>query len=421
MKAFIGMCVTMGVMRMPSRNDYWRRTKWLFRTSFNEVMPRDEFNQTWRYLHIQNNEEPIVGDKLWKVRWYLDFLCGKFWTMYIPTTGTYTVDESMVKFKGRLGFRQYMPAKPTKWGVKIWSLCDSITGYMSRFQVYTGRDGRVVEHGLSHRVVMDLMEGMGEERTYATVYMDNYYTSVPLLQDLRQSGLYGCGTVRANRRGLPTDLLPRNVRLRKHDFKIAQLNDITFGIWQDTKAVCVLSNCHSPYDVGQVRRRVDGHRQDVNAPKSLSDYQLFMKGVDLCDQMTGYYLLQHRSKKWWRRLFFYLLSVSMHNAYIVAKASHADIVASEWPNFQDFVEDLGLGLVGTYRSRRHAPVPPAPLRAQAVHHVVKFYEKNRVCRECSLRLPPGARPGVTKYRCEECQEPVHLTCQAFHVQRHNNA
>ena len=34
MKAFVGLCFAMGVLRLPSRNDYWRQTKWLLKTEF---------------------------------------------------------------------------------------------------------------------------------------------------------------------------------------------------------------------------------------------------------------------------------------------------------------------------------------------------------------------------------------------------
>ena len=30
-----------------------------------------------------------------------------------------TIDESMIKFKGRLQIRQYLPGKPIKWGIKV--------------------------------------------------------------------------------------------------------------------------------------------------------------------------------------------------------------------------------------------------------------------------------------------------------------
>lgn len=88
---------------------------------------------------VVDNETANRDDRLFRVRYVLDTLNNKFGTVYVPY-GNYTVDESMVKFKGGLGFRQSMPAKPIKWGVKIWSLAESTTGYMSKFQVYTGRE-----------------------------------------------------------------------------------------------------------------------------------------------------------------------------------------------------------------------------------------------------------------------------------------
>lgn len=94
------------------------------------------------------------SDKLWKVRGFLDSLAKTFQELY-EVDGHATVDESMVKFKGRLGFRQYLPLKPIKWGIKVWVMAESSTGYCANFQVYSGREGPA-EKGLAHRVVMDL-------------------------------------------------------------------------------------------------------------------------------------------------------------------------------------------------------------------------------------------------------------------------
>lgn len=163
-------------------------------------MPRDRFMQIWGYLHLQNNaEQPQRPDKLWKIRWFVDFLNEKFKELYVPYDNA-TVDESMIKFKGRLGFRQYLPAKPTKWGVKVWTLAESDTGYLHCFQVYTGREEGRQEKGLSYRVVMDLCSHMFGSNL--TVYMDNYYTSPELLRDLHLRGIMACGTVRSNHKRL---------------------------------------------------------------------------------------------------------------------------------------------------------------------------------------------------------------------------
>ena len=34
------------------------------------------------------------------------------------------IDERMVRSKARFSFRQYIRNKPTKWGFKLWCMCD---------------------------------------------------------------------------------------------------------------------------------------------------------------------------------------------------------------------------------------------------------------------------------------------------------
>ena len=50
-----------------------------------------------------------------------------------------TVNEAMIKFKGRCEFLQYLPAKPTKWGIKVWACCTASTYYMLYYSVQTGK------------------------------------------------------------------------------------------------------------------------------------------------------------------------------------------------------------------------------------------------------------------------------------------
>ena len=51
----------------------------------------------------------------------------------------------MIAFKGRLSFRQYLPAKPTKYGIKGWMAADSSNGYVVNFSVYLGSVGEIHE------------------------------------------------------------------------------------------------------------------------------------------------------------------------------------------------------------------------------------------------------------------------------------
>ena len=46
-----------------------------------------------------------------------------------------------------------------------------------------------------------------------------------------------------------------------------------------------------------------------------------MGGVDLADQLLKYYHIDRRTIKWYKKLFFHLLDMSVHNACVLFKAS----------------------------------------------------------------------------------------------------
>ena len=48
----------MGIIKLPSLALYWQKQRWFFDIpSFSKVMPRDRFNQIWRYLHFCDESE----------------------------------------------------------------------------------------------------------------------------------------------------------------------------------------------------------------------------------------------------------------------------------------------------------------------------------------------------------------------------
>lgn len=117
------------------------------------------------------------------------------------------VDETMVKFKGRLTFKQYLPSKSSiKWGIKIWSLCDSDTGYLLRFSVYTGWEVQeeCKDEGIAERTVKSLLWGL-ENRGHI-VYIDNFYSNVKLFLELKNIDFSACGTVCTNHKKLPHEM-----------------------------------------------------------------------------------------------------------------------------------------------------------------------------------------------------------------------
>ena len=50
------------------------------------------------------------------------------------------IDEQLLPFRGRCAFRQYMPKKPSKYGIKFWMMCDCTTKYMMNANVYLEKE-----------------------------------------------------------------------------------------------------------------------------------------------------------------------------------------------------------------------------------------------------------------------------------------
>ncbi len=258
--------------------------------------------------------------------------------------------------------------------------------------------------------------------THLSIFMDNFYSGVDLFLDMKSHGLDACGTIRANRKGIPkNELLTRQVSVGKHEFRVAQKDDLTFCVWQDTKAVMVLSNYHDPTERGSVRRRVEpSYQTDVSVPSCLADYQKHMKGIDLLDQMAGYYQFQHRSKKWWRRIFFFCLSVACYNAYVGAWCAGGNTFKAKYKNhYKEWLEDLAEELITPVTSRSAPHCSSAPEGANAVHDFDKIFQKRKSCRECVLdKCGTEGRVGATVYGCIQCKEAIHIECFGKHVRRH---
>ena len=113
-------------------------------------MKHDRFSLIMKFLHLADNDHYVPKGQpghnpLYKLRPFLEPLIANFQQAYIPHREL-SVDEAMVGFKGRLSFIQYLPKKPTKWGMKSYVLADSSTGYVWNWRWYTGKFCNTIIH-----------------------------------------------------------------------------------------------------------------------------------------------------------------------------------------------------------------------------------------------------------------------------------
>ena len=246
-------------------------------------MSSRRFELILRFLHLNDSEaQPSRGQpgfsKLYKLQPFLDLLLPSFKNLYIPSQNL-SIDESMISFKGRLSFLQYLPKKPHKWGLKAWVLADSLNGYTWAWKLYTGKETDHPVKGLAHRVVMQLVDDDRLEAKGYVIFTDNFYSSPALFKELGQKGFGACGTARKDRRGIPTTV--RDARLKKGE-KVSSTDDGLLALkWHDKRDVVMLSTYHDDSMVTKSRRsRAVQGGVEIEKPKAVEDYNQQMGGVD---------------------------------------------------------------------------------------------------------------------------------------------
>ena len=146
----------------------------------------------------------------------------------------------------------------------------------------------------------------------------NYFTSIPLLEHLKNVGVCACGTIKANRKFLPTYLKQDKTMQRGYfDYRVA--NDIVFYKWMDNKPVTVVSDFHGT-DTAKVSRRLrDGSRKKFDCPLAVKEYNMCMGGVNLAELRCAANGRSPKSLKWWQHIFFWLLDRTLANSFVVFK------------------------------------------------------------------------------------------------------
>lgn len=155
LKAYIGCHIIMGIHKLPNLKAYWSSDPLLRVDAVADTMTENRFEKITQNLHLNNNENILPKthadyDKLQKLRPLLDLLNENIGKIYDPSS-VVSVDESMIKFKGRCVLKQYMPLKPIKRGYKVWCLADAVTGFISAFIVFTGKSKTVVNDKLKQK------------------------------------------------------------------------------------------------------------------------------------------------------------------------------------------------------------------------------------------------------------------------------
>ncbi|CAJ1086718.1 activating transcription factor 7-interacting protein 1 isoform X3 [Xyrichtys novacula] len=276
--AYIGLVILAGVYRSrgEAASSLWNDETG--RPIFRATMSLGKFRTISAVLRFDDREtRPArrITDKLAAIRDVWDKWVQQLHLMYNPGPDV-TVDERLVPFKGHCPFRQYMPSKPGKYGIKLWVACDARSSYAWNMQVYTGKPASgAPEKKQGMRVVLEMTEGLRGHN----VTCDNFFTSHELGQVLLKKKITMVGTVRRNKPELPPALTAtRGREVFSSKFAFTQDTTVISYMPKKSKNVILMSALHKAAEVST---------GEDKKPAIILDYNANKGGVDNLDKVTG--------------------------------------------------------------------------------------------------------------------------------------
>ncbi|XP_022182835.1 piggyBac transposable element-derived protein 4-like [Myzus persicae] len=249
-KIFFSLLFHMGTIKLSRIEDYWKTSVLFNIPFFRKHMSRNRFMLLLRALHFSRNTqegELAPRNRLYKIQPIVDYFNSKMNEIYEPSKNL-SIDESMVLWRGRLIFRQYIKNKRHKYGVKMYMLTEP-WGLIHRIMVYSGQ-GQDVSEDSTHTefVVEKLMDGLLYKGR--SLFMDNFYNSVQLSRKLLSKKTYVIGTLRSNRKNNPKDVIEK--KLKKGESICRYTNDgICVAKWRDKRDVLMISS-EFPHEMNEI-------------------------------------------------------------------------------------------------------------------------------------------------------------------------
>ncbi|CAG7816294.1 unnamed protein product [Allacma fusca] len=225
---------------------YFSTNPMLATSYFNTVFARNRYEEILRYFHLADNSQCMKEDQTSKFGNILNLMMRNFKKNASPGRNL-CLDESLVKYSGRLSIKQFIRTKRSRFGVKVFVLSDSTNNYILDTLIYQGTTTKLTadknKFGVGGAVVLTLMEHY--LMTWRTLYVDNWFTSVMLAYELLNLETNMCGTTRRNRKHLPSFSSGPN-KLRKGDYESFFAENILCERWQDRREVIMINTLFPP-------------------------------------------------------------------------------------------------------------------------------------------------------------------------------
>lgn len=328
-----------------------------------------------------NDNSKKSEDPVYKVRPLIDS-CNELFKKYNIPGKKVNIDETMIKYKGRLKFRQFISSKPVKYGIKCFLICNSITSYCYGITVYTGKGttNKIEGMSMTESLILNMVEPYLNE--FRILYVDNYFNTIKLSNYLLKNKTGLVGTFRKNRNAaksiiqFPNERFTYDIYINYPDYNLCMI------YCYDSCKFLMTTNVSVPK--ATVKKKNNRTKKTLDV---IQDYNKYARGVDLCNQQTTLFRYSHGSKKWWKPLCFHIFQLIVYNSYILYKNYKKDLTLKE------YYKIIILKLLGED--------PEEKKNIKLFHPIGMTSRKNSRRRKCMLC------ESKTYWKCTKCSTKSH--------------
>ena len=228
-----------------------------------------------------------------------------------------SIDEQLLLWKGRLGFKQYISNKRSRFGIKIFSLCE-LSEYLWNSFVYLGKEAimsndeqEYIKLGKSGAVGPKLMADLYGKGYH--LYVDNWYITEKLFRHLEDNGTAACGTAMGHRLTVPKSMKEKYLSNGEYTYRRDD-NTLMIGL-KDKKEIYFLSTIHNTAVSNTNKKNKDG--EIVSKVTLVQDYNKNMVGVDGKDALISNHTSVRKSLKWTTKVALHFIEEAILNAFIL--------------------------------------------------------------------------------------------------------
>lgn len=405
MYAFFGLLLTAGHLKFNNTSYEVLWSPIYGPPIFRATMGLNRFKSLLRFIRFDNKEtrsQRRKNDKLAPIRDIWNQINTNLKKYYLPGKNL-TVDEQLVPYRGRCPFKQYMPSKPDKYGMKIWWVCDSESSYPLNGIPYCGKEGNTVTQGLGKKVVESLTEPY--QRTNRNVTFDNYFTDLSLAYGLLSNGLTMIGTVKKNKRFIPKEFQPHKDRGNETSiFGFTKKATLVSYVPKPRKCVILLSTMHFTKELGDVK----------NKPEIILEYNRTKGGVDTLDQMVHEYMCKRRTNRWPFAFFMNMLDVVGIAGYVIWTNLHSEWNSQKHEKRRLFLVSLAEGLIIPQIRRRQSFGLTKEIKTTMKRFLPEAQEEpsTSTSEDCSAprkkrcHMCPSKKSRMQKQICTTCKKSI---------------